>query len=291
EHYLASKAQLFLALPPGGTAVLNAGDENAGLLAEVIPPGVRLLWFAGPGRAQDREVDLRVTSVHPGWSGLHMTLESRAPWSFPPELRSPNLAAVQAENLAAALLAAVALGVPPQQAAQALATCPPPPGRFEWVPGPDEGPRVVVDYAHAPEALRAALADARALQPRSLFLVIGAGGDADASKREPLGRAAAAADQVWLTSDNPRSEDPEAIAAAVRRGLPTGHPCRVVLDRAAAITEAIAAAGSGDLVLIAGKGHESQQVFADRTLPFSDREVAARALGRALTLRSDLAQI
>ncbi|NVB41049.1 UDP-N-acetylmuramyl-tripeptide synthetase [Pseudenhygromyxa sp. WMMC2535] len=277
EHYLASKAQLFLALPPGGSAVLNAGDPNAALIAEVLPQGVRALWFAGPGRAEDRAVDLRVRALSHDWSGLRVELEARG-LDLPPRLILRSLAAVQAENAAAALLAAVALGVPAACAAGAIATSTPPPGRFEPVPGPAGGPRVIVDYAHTPEALRAVLTSARALCKGRVCLVVGAGGDTDPSKRAPLARAASLADELVLTSDNPRNEDPKAIVDDLCRGLPSAHPRRVELDRERAIHDAIARSQPEDLVLIAGKGHERTQLIAGEVLPFCDREVAGRAL-------------
>ena len=148
------------------------------------------------------------------------------------------------------------------------------PGRFEPV---DEGQpfTVIVDYSHKPGALETVLREARALTGGRVLCVFGAGGDRDREKRPLMGRVAAElADVAIVTSDNPRSEDPAAIAAEVAEGLDVD----VELDRRAAIERAIESAAAGDVVVIAGKGHEQGQEFADRTIPFDDREVARAAL-------------
>jgi UDP-N-acetylmuramoyl-L-alanyl-D-glutamate--2,6-diaminopimelate ligase len=276
EHYLASKAQLFVHLPPGGVAVLHAGDPNAALIAEIVPDHARICWFAGPDQALDHAVDLRVRVATPSWSGLELVCEAPE-FGLIPAIRLHSAARIQADNAAAALLAALVAGVPADRAALALSECPPPPGRFEIVSR--EGcPRVVVDYAHDPDALRTLLADARRLTRGSLVLVFGAGGDTDANKRAPMGAAASAADRVILTSDNPRNEDPAAIVAALREGLPLDHPCEVELDRPRAIAHAIADAELEDLVVVSGKGHEHVQIIGSRAEPCSDREIAAECL-------------
>lgn len=282
EHYLASKAQLFVALPAGGAAVLNAGDPNTALIAEILPANVRALWFAGPGMAEDREVDLRVRAITPSWDGLELALAARE-WlgPVPERLRLRTPAPFQAANAAAALLACVALGVDAFVAAAGIEACPAPPGRFEPIAVAGvAGPRVIVDYAHTPEALRAALAGARSLCTGRLILVLGAGGDGDRGKRPPLGRAASEADQIWLTSDNPRNEDPATIAADLAEGLAADRPRTVELDRDRAIAEAILGAADDDLVVIAGKGHERIQEIAGQRRPFSDQDSARAALGR-----------
>lgn len=282
EHYLASKAQLFVHLPPGGVAVLNAADPNAALIAEIVPSHATIRWFAGPDEALDRAVDLRVVRAEPSWAGLELEWTGSAEFGPIPAIRLRNGARIQAHNASAALLAAIVAGVAAPRAAAAIAECPPPPGRFEVVDADrhDEGrrPRVVVDYAHDADALRTLLADARRLTRGSLIVVFGAGGDTDAGKRSTMGAAAAAADRVFLTSDNPRNEDPADIAEALRAGLPPMHPCVIELDRARAIALAIAAAEPADLVVISGKGHERVQIVGSRALPCSDHEIAARCL-------------
>jgi UDP-N-acetylmuramoyl-L-alanyl-D-glutamate--2,6-diaminopimelate ligase len=141
---------------------------------------------------------------------------------------------------------------------------------------------VLVDYAHTPDALQAALAAARALAgPHRVFVVFGAGGDRDAGKRPMMGRVAAiGADQVIITSDNPRSEDPDAIIDEIETGIPSGTTAQIEreVDRQAAIEQTLARARPGDCVLIAGKGHETEQVFADRVIEFDDAAVAAEWL-------------
>jgi UDP-N-acetylmuramoyl-L-alanyl-D-glutamate--2,6-diaminopimelate ligase len=278
EHYLASKAQLFVALAEGGTAVLNAGDAHSELIAEIMPAGVRVLWFAGPGEALDRTVDLRVCEAAPSHAGLRLELAA-APdlGAIPRQLQVRVVPRFQAGNIAAALLACVALGVPADAAARAIAACEAPRGRFEIVDATPNRPTIVIDYAHTPEALTAVLTDARTLCRGRIVLVFGAGGDTDPGKRTPLGRAAAAADVVWLTSDNPRNEDPRAIIDDLRVGL-SNAASRVELDRGRAIALAIADAGPEDLVLIAGRGHEQMQEIGGRRIPISDHDLVQAAI-------------
>ncbi len=184
-----------------------------------------------------------------------------------------------ASNALAAATVAEVLGIPLSVVAEGLARTPPVPGRFEAV---DEGQpfTVLVDYSHKPGALASALDAAReASGGGRVVLVFGAGGDRDASKRPEMGAVASRqADRVLLTSDNPRGEDPLAIIDAVRSGMDDTSTLTVEPDRGAAIRLAIAEAGPGDVVVIAGKGHESVQVIGDRALPFDDREVARAAL-------------
>jgi UDP-N-acetylmuramoyl-L-alanyl-D-glutamate--2,6-diaminopimelate ligase len=248
----------------------------------VLPTNVRALWFASPGATEDRDVDLRVRSLVPSWDGLALELHAREHLGpMPRRLRLRTPAPFQAGNAAAALLACVALGVSGFDAAAGIEACAAPPGRFELVSVAGVvGPRVIVDYAHTPEALRAALASARALCEGRLLVVLGAGGDGDRSKRPELGRAASAADEVWLTSDNPRGEDPAVIAADIAAGISAELARTVELDRDRAIADAIARAEPGDLVLIAGKGHERIQVLGGQSKPFSDQDSARAALER-----------
>jgi UDP-N-acetylmuramoyl-L-alanyl-D-glutamate--2,6-diaminopimelate ligase len=195
-------------------------------------------------------------------------------------------------NAATALVAAVLAGVAPEAAAAGIAACPGAPGRLERV---DVGQpfTVVVDYAHTPDAVTQVLDTLRAsLGSGRMHVVLGCGGDRDREKRGPMGAAAAGADHAVLTSDNPRSEDPGSILAAMERGaraaVADGAPAAisVEVDRRAAIRLALADAAPGDVVLLAGKGHETGQEFADRTIPFDDREVA-RELLTELAQRSE----
>jgi UDP-N-acetylmuramoyl-L-alanyl-D-glutamate--2,6-diaminopimelate ligase len=280
EHYLASKAQLFVNLPPGGCAVLNAGDSSSELLAEVLPPGVRVVRYAVPSRGETSgEPELRAVEVEPSWEGTRVTLEGRGELATAPrELRIRAIGDVYAENALAALAAAMVAGVPAEYAAEALARAPVPPGRFEPLRAEGSGPRVVVDYAHTPDALARTLAVARTLCAGSLVVVFGAGGDRDRGKRAPMGVAASRADRVVLTSDNPRNEDPARIAAQIHGGIEAQVEVEVELDRRAAIIGAIRAASEDDVIVIAGKGHETDQTAGQRTVPFSDAAVARAAL-------------
>jgi UDP-N-acetylmuramoyl-L-alanyl-D-glutamate--2,6-diaminopimelate ligase len=172
------------------------------------------------------------------------------------------------------------------------------PGRFQMVSGPADDVRVVVDYAHTDDALKNLLETARPLAAGRVITVFGCGGDRDRTKRPLMGAVAARlSDLVVITSDNPRSENPASIIEEVKRGIvmpadrtppgggsgPKATPFLAIVDRREAIERAVGQAGRGDLVVIAGKGHEKYQVVGDRTLPFDDVEVARAALARRRT--------
>jgi len=189
--------------------------------------------------------------------------------------------AVNVHNAVMAAEAAVALGLAPVEVAAGLATAGPVPGRLEVVPSPDVA--VLVDYAHTPDGLAVALAEARRLAGGGRVLVVfGCGGDRDRAKRPLMGETAVRlADRAYLTSDNPRHEDPAAIIAEVLAGVGdavNGGRLVVEADRRRAIGAALAEATTGDVVLVAGKGHETTQEIGDRRLPFDDRAVVAEVL-------------
>ncbi len=276
EHYLASKAQLFVALPPGGVAVLNGRDRAATLLAEIVPAHARVVRYGVTTRGDAIEpldadggvpvIDASGTRVEVRLAGSTVTVSTRA------------IGAHFAENAVAAWLAAEALGVPRDAALAAIAAAAPPPGRFEVVA---RAPCVVVDYAHTPDALARTLETARALAGRGrLTVVFGAGGERDRGKRPAMGAAASAADQVVLTSDNPRGESSRAIAEAIRAGITPGASVIVELDRRRAIERAIAESGVDDVVVLAGKGHERTQHVGEKIRPFDDAAVAREAIAR-----------
>src|SRR5262249_29662069 len=159
--------------------------------------------------------------------------------------------------------------------ASALASAETPPGRFEVVA---RRPNVVIDYAHTPDALRRTVRAARALTRGAVTVVFGAGGKRDQEKRPLMGEAAAGADRVVLTTDNPRDEEPAFIAAAIQRGLASHPGVETILDRRAAIATALASASGDDVIVIAGRGHETHQTIGDALVPFSDRDVAIECL-------------
>ncbi len=197
------------------------------------------------------------------------------------QITLPLIGAYNLNNALVAAACALAVGIPFSAVAAALKTAPQVPGRLEHVSiGQDFA--VIVDYAHTDDALHTALSALRAITFGRLITVFGCGGDRDRSKRPLMGRAAGElSDKVFVTSDNPRTEDPTAILQDILPGLEgTGVAYKVVVDRNDAINRAIDAAQSGDCVFIAGKGHEDYQIFADRTIHFDDREVARGALLR-----------
>ncbi len=279
EHYLASKAQLFVSLNPTGAAVLNACDPASDLLAEVIPAGVRVVRYAVPSRGPAKGApELYATAVEVGWEGTRITIDAGGLLAHAPRsLTIRAVGQVYAENALAALGAALVAGVPPDEAASALATARVPPGRFE-VLELGRGPRVVVDYAHTPDALARTLSTARSLCKGELWVVFGAGGDRDKAKREPMGAASSSADCIVLTSDNPRSESPAAIADQIRGGIEGTANVRVDLDRRHAIRSAVLDASERDVVVIAGKGHEVDQTVGQRVLPLNDAAEARSAM-------------
>lgn len=185
-------------------------------------------------------------------------------------------------NAANALVAAACgyvLGIPPERVARGLSSMGAVPGRFEVV-GRDHPVSVVVDYAHSPAAIQEVISTARRLTRGKVVVVFGAGGDRDRAKRPLMGKAAAAADAVVVTSDNPRSEDPEEIMRQVVAGIPPGTVLIEEPDRRKAIRSALELVRPGDMVLILGKGHEQGQEIGGRVVPFDDRQVAAEELRR-----------
>ena len=275
HHYLRAKGRLFEELGSGGksaTAVVNGDDSCAEHIIEVNRGG--LLTF-GVEHAAD-------VSAHDIRSGLGGTrFMARTPGGDV-AVHIPHLGEFHVHNALAAIGVGVVLGVEPAAISRGLAATPPVPGRFELVDcGQDF--KVAVDYAHKPDALERLLRSARALQPRRIITVFGCGGDRDRGKRPVMGRIAAQlSDRVIVTSDNPRSEPPQRIIAEIVAGAHaiTGSAGRVSTepDRRQAIEQAIGLAQPDDLVVIAGKGHEPYQLFADRRIHFDDREAARRAL-------------
>jgi len=273
EHYLASKAQLFMALPPGGTAVLNADDPATPLIREVIPAGVTIDQFS---IARAATLAAREVVVAPGKTRV-MLADGDFAHALGGVIELAVSGGVHAQNALAAALAARAAGYEAPAIRAGLAQFTGVPGRFEVV---GERPLVIVDYAHTPDGLVGTLVTARELCRGKLVCVFGCGGDRDRGKRPQMAAIVdERADVAVLTTDNPRHEDPAAIAADVRAGM-TAPRARWIeeLDRARAIALAIAEAAPDDVVVIAGKGHERVQEVHGRELPFSDVDVARAAL-------------
>lgn len=276
EAYAGAKRRLFSGLEPGASAVANLDDPAGAAMLAAVPPGVERIGFSAG--AQGGAV-LRARALRPHPEGVSFRLEGPGGAEA---VELPLVGAFNVENALAAAGAALALGLTLAQVAAGLARAEGAPGRLEKIPGPPGRPRVFVDYAHTPDALERALRALRPLTPGRLVVLFGCGGDRDRGKRPLMGRAAAAAaDEVWVTSDNPRGEEPAAIIAAVLAGAGEG-PARVRVepDRETAIRLALEQAGPEDTVLVAGKGHESEQIVGERRLRFSDREVVGRLLCR-----------
>ena len=272
EAYAAAKGRLFEELSEDAVAVLNADDPASRVYR--LSTRARVLTFGLQGPA-----DVSARIVRLDGDGTRLIL-------LAPELTVPidlNLRLIGRHNVMNALgaaAAALALGLPPSAVATGLESLPAVPGRLEPVCcGQDF--RVLVDYAHTPDALEKVLELLRPLTAGALRVVFGCGGDRDRSKRPLMGHAVAArADRLYVTSDNPRSEDPEAILDEILAGIPPGRLGAALreVDRREAIRRACEECRPGDVLLIAGKGHETTQTIGPRVLPFDDRAVAREVL-------------
>lgn len=270
EAYFAAKAALFSrVLGDGGTAVINLDDpKGAEMMAISHGAGAELLTVG-----QDKDAMLRLTAQRYDAEGQEM----RFTWKGTAHQARLNLVGgFQASNVLVALGLVMATGAQLSDLLPVLPRLSTVRGRMQRVARRDNGATVFVDYAHTPDALKTAL---RALRPHvlgRLIVVFGAGGDRDAGKRPLMGEAAAQeADVIFVTDDNPRSEDPALIRAQVRAGCPEASD---VSDRAEAILRGVDALGPGDVLLIAGKGHETGQTVGDTVYPFDDAEQASVAV-------------
>jgi UDP-N-acetylmuramoyl-L-alanyl-D-glutamate--2,6-diaminopimelate ligase len=267
EDYFAAKRGLFAQLKDGARPAVNVDDPYGRRLAAELPAA---LTFGEGGEVRAGEVRLSVRGIAARFDTPRGGLA----------VESPLLGRYNVDNLLAAVAAAEALGLPHAAAARGIAQRRPIPGRMEPVDRGQPFP-VFVDYAHTDAALAAALASVREVAGGKVAVVFGCGGDRDPGKRSSMGRTAGElADLPIVTSDNPRGEDPLAIIAAVEEGVKASgnRRYRLVPDRREAIRAALAAAGPGWAVLVAGKGHEQEQIVGDRKLPFSDVEEIGRAL-------------
>jgi UDP-N-acetylmuramoyl-L-alanyl-D-glutamate--2,6-diaminopimelate ligase len=271
DEYFAAKQLLFdgCGAPPPRHAAVNI-DDPYGRQLRIAPETARLTYGLDPG------ADVRASNISATADGLSFDLDA-AGRSLP--VRSALIGRVNVYNALAACCAGLSYSLDADTIALGIERCSTLPGRFERV---DEGQpfTVVVDYAHTDDALRNAIRSARELSPRRVITLFGCGGDRDRTKRPLMGAAAAElSDLVVLTSDNPRSEDPLAIMNDAMVGLRRyDTPYVAEPDREKAIRKALETAGPGDLVLLAGKGHETYQIFPDRTISFDDREVARAIL-------------
>jgi UDP-N-acetylmuramoyl-L-alanyl-D-glutamate--2,6-diaminopimelate ligase len=267
DDYFAAKRRLFEAAP--GVAVVNIDDRYGARLAAELRDELPRLVTVG---IASEDADLRATQIESSFGGSVFTAGGM-------RLRSPLPGRFNVMNVLGAVAAVRALGVDDATIAAALPQAGRVPGRVEPV---DEGQdfAVLVDYAHTPDSLENVLCAARPLTAGRLLCVFGCGGDRDRGKRPQMGAIAARlADETIVTSDNPRSEDPEAIIAEILAGIDDPAAVEAIVDRRAAIERAVALAERGDVVVIAGKGHELGQEFENgRKLPFDDVRVARGAL-------------
>ena len=282
EAYFGAKRRLFEILPDGAVGIINVDDRRG---ADLVATARRPVTYAIDAAADVRPGPLTFTL-----DGLEF--EIRTPRGTL-HVRSPLVGRPNAYNILAAAATAMALDLPFSAIEAGIARLENVPGRFQVVSDPADDVRVIVDYAHTDDALKNLLETARPLAAGRVVTVFGCGGDRDRTKRPLMGAVAARlSDLVIVTSDNPRSEDPERIIDEIRRGIvmpadrmapkgqQKGTPSLAIVDRREAIEMGIKDARRGDLVLIAGKGHEKYQVIGDRTLPFDDVEVARAALAR-----------
>jgi UDP-N-acetylmuramoyl-L-alanyl-D-glutamate--2,6-diaminopimelate ligase len=274
ESYFAAKRRLFEMLPPSAPAVVNLDDPRGAALVEAS--GTPVTYAIG------KPADVTPGPLSFSLEGLTFDVRTR---QGVVHVKSALVGRPNVYNILAATAVTAAIGIPLDAIEKGIARLGGVPGRFEVVSRPTDDITVIVDYAHTDDALRNLLETARPMATRRLITVFGAGGERDRTKRPLMGMVAARlSDLVVITSDNPRGEDPAQIIEEVMRGAEPEARQRnakalTVLDRGEAIRQAVAGAAAGDLVLIAGKGHEKYQVIGGTTFPFDDVEVARSALG------------
>lgn len=275
DDYFAAKATLFTP-ERARLGIVNIDDDHGRRLVTTATIPVRTMSTRG------READWSVVDVEPGPEGSTFTVQGPEGLSLPASVPLPG--DFNVANALAAVAAAVEAGLDPETVVGGIAAAGGVPGRLERVSAADAPFAVYVDYAHKPDAVEAVLRTLRPVTSGRLVIVLGAGGDRDRGKRPVMGAIAAAeADLVIVTDDNPRTEDPAAIRAEVLAGVAEVETSRradvrEIGDRRAAIAAALEAAGRGDVVLVAGKGHETGQEVADVVHPFDDREVVREIL-------------
>jgi len=284
QAYGEAKARLFAA-PGLQHVVINVGDafgrELAGTLVGTLGGRVPLtaVWVGAGGSGWLADRSLHADNIALDLHGLSMTVDG----SFgSARVATKLMGRFNAENAVVVLACLAGLNLPLAAARAALSECDAPPGRMEVIePASPAKPMAVIDYAHTPDALAKALQALREHCRGALWCVFGCGGDRDPGKRPLMGAVADdLADQIIVTDDNPRSENPRSITLGITAGIKS-HPARVINDRSEAIGTALNEAAAGDMVLIAGKGHEDYQIYGDVRRSFSDRTEARRHLGAA----------
>jgi UDP-N-acetylmuramoyl-L-alanyl-D-glutamate--2,6-diaminopimelate ligase len=271
EHYYEAKRRLFegLGTPPPQWAVINLDDPWGRKLLDVPCPHRLTYGMNSNAQVKVKHLDRR----HNGLEGTIVTPAGKV------QLASSLLGRVNLANILAATAASIAYGIPLEKIEKGIKDLKAVPGRCERI---DEGQPflVIVDYAHTDDALRNVLSTARELTHNRLIVVFGCGGERDRTKRPLMGEAAGSlSDLAVLTSDNPRGEDPLLIMSDALVGLQkAGKPYWAEVDREVAIRKAVEEAREGDVVVLAGKGHETYQILKDRTIPFDDREIARKVL-------------
>jgi UDP-N-acetylmuramoyl-L-alanyl-D-glutamate--2,6-diaminopimelate ligase len=273
EAYAEAKALLFsnLAAQPRkkGKGVINIDDRHGALFANRFASAIPVITYGLGAKA-----DFRASNVRIDFHGTSYQLDANGRSYL---VRFPLIGQFNVYNSLAAIAAAFAMGVDVRTSVMSLATAPAVPGRLEAVPAQRQF-KVFVDYAHSPDALVNVMKTCRELNPARLIVLFGCGGNRDKTKRPKMAAAVDQhADYAIVTSDNPRKEDPLAIIEDIKPGLVRGN-YEVIVDRKEAIFKAIAMAQPRDIILLAGKGHETYQEFADRTVPFDDVAVASSAL-------------
>jgi UDP-N-acetylmuramoyl-L-alanyl-D-glutamate--2,6-diaminopimelate ligase len=273
DAYFEAKAKLFTGLRrqkfKAAKAVINGDDRYGALLAQRCAADTPVITYGLGSRS-----DFRASNVRSDFHGTSYQLDA-AGKSF--LVRLPLIGQFNVYNSLAAIAGAYAMDVDVRASVLALANATAVPGRLEAVPG-QRNFRIFVDYAHTDDALVNVMKTLRELQPARLIVVFGCGGNRDRTKRPRMGAAVDQyADHAIITSDNPRKEDPEAIIDDIKPGFRRSN-YEVVVDRREAIMRAVQLAQPRDIVLIAGKGHETYQEFADKTVPFDDVAVARSAL-------------
>ena len=269
EEYRDAKAILFKNLSPQAIAILNIDDPVGDYYRSITPAKS---WTYS---LKNQDADFYGSDVHCDWDGTRLLV--RTPTG---EMRfeTPLAGSFNASNLLAAVGAGLASEIPLDDIQEGLASMKSVPGRFERI-RVDAPFAIIVDYAHTPDALDNCLKTARTLPGKRLISVFGCGGDRDRKKRPLMGKIAQDhSDLIVITSDNPRTEDPKKIIEDVTAGLDGSKPFIVEVDRRKAIQRAVAEAKSGDVVVVAGKGHETYQIIQDRKEPFDDRQVIVECL-------------